>query len=437
MVELRGTMSINQSGNLEIGGVDVTKIARESEDPVYVIDEALLRDNMKNYVNAFKEFYPNASVHYASKALMCMGMCKIVESEGLGLDVVSGGELYTAIKAGFPVKKIIMHGNNKSVKELEMAVENQIGRVVIDNFYEIELLSEITKRLGKSIDVMLRIKPGIHADTHHYITTGHEDSKFGFIIKEDTAKKAVKSVVEKAGLNFKGLHMHIGSQIFSTTGYEKSIEIMADFIKELYEEGINVEEFDIGGGLGVVYTEVDDPMPVRDFIKLLTDKVKTEFQRTGMVLPKLMVEPGRSIVGEAGTTVYTVGSITEVPGIRKYIAINGGMGDNIRPALYGSKYSAVIANKMNIDANEVVTVAGKCCETGDIILKDITLAEPCSGDVLAVLTTGAYNYTMASNYNRLPVPAVMLVKDGKYDYIVKPSSYDDIIRNDVVPERLK
>lgn len=437
MAMLRGTMSINQKGNLEIGGVDVTKIAAENDFPVYVIDEVLLRNNMKAYVEAFKEFYPNASVHYASKALMCMGMCKIAESEGLGLDVVSGGELYTALKAGFPKEKIIMHGNNKSIKELEMAVENQIGRVIIDNFYEIELLSEVTKKLGKSIDVMLRIKPGIHADTHHYVTTGHEDSKFGFIIKEETAKRAVKSVVEKAGLNFKGLHMHIGSQIFDTQGYEKSIEIMADFIKELHNEGITVEEFDLGGGLGVVYTEVDDPMPVRDFVKLLVDKVKTEFSRVGLHTPKLMVEPGRSLIGEAGTTVYTIGSITEVPGIRKYIAINGGMGDNIRPALYGSKYTAYVANKMNIEAEEVVTVAGKCCETGDILLKDIKLAEPKSGDVLAVLTTGAYNYAMASNYNRLPVPGVMLAKDGKTDWIVKPQNYEDILRNDVIPERLK
>lgn len=437
MAKFHGTMKVNQNGNLEIGGVDVVEIARENDYPVYVIDEALLRKNMSDYVGAFKEVYENAGVHYASKALMCMGMCKIAEQEGLGLDVVSGGELYTALKAGFPAKKIIMHGNNKSESELKMAIESQIGRVVIDNFYEIELLDKLTKQLGKSVDVMLRIKPGIHADTHHYITTGHEDSKFGFIIKEETAKRAVKSVVEKELLNFKGLHMHIGSQIFDTQGYEKSIEIMAEFIKELSNEGVTVEEFDIGGGLGVVYTESDDPMPIKDFVKLLVEKLKVEFGSRELFMPKLMVEPGRSLIGEAGTTVYTIGSITEVPGIRKYIAINGGMGDNIRPALYGSKYEAVVANKMNTEAEEVVTVAGKCCETGDILLKDIKLSNPLSGDVLAVFTTGAYNYAMSSNYNRLPVPGVMLVKDGKKDWIVKPQNYEDILRNDVIPDRLK
>lgn len=436
MPVLHGTMKVNQKDHLEIGGVDIVDIALENEHPVYVIDEALLRTNMKAYKQAFDEYYPNSQVHYASKALMAVAMCKIAESEGVGLDVVSGGELYTAIKAGFPMDKIVMHGNNKSEKEIKMGIENGV-MIVIDNFYEIELVDKVSKKLGKKVNITLRIKPGVHADTHHYITTGHEDSKFGFIIKEDTAKKAVKKVLEKENIVFKGLHMHIGSQIFDVKGYERSIEIMADFIKELNAEGIKVEDFDIGGGLGVVYVEGDDPMPIKDFVKTLVDKVKLEFNSRNIELPKLRVEPGRSIVGETGTTVYKIGSITEVPGIRKYIAINGGMGDNIRPALYGSKYEAVVANKMSKEANEVVTVAGKCCETGDILLRDIELAEPKSGDVLAVFTTGAYNYAMASNYNRLPVPGVMLVKDGKWDWIVKPQTYEDIVRNDLIPERLK
>jgi len=436
MPVLHGNMKINEKDHLEIGGVDVVNIAMENDYPVYVIDESLLRDNMKAYKQAFDEYYPNSQVHYASKALMTLAMCKIAESEGIGLDVVSGGELYTAIKAGFPMDKIVMHGNNKSEKEIKMGIENGV-MIVIDNFYEIELVDKVSKELGKKVNVTLRIKPGVHADTHHYITTGHEDSKFGFIIKEDTAKKAIKKVLEKENIVFKGLHMHIGSQIFDVKGYERSIEIMADFIKELNAEGIKVEDFDIGGGLGVVYVEGDDPMPIKDFVKTLVDKVVKEFNSRNIELPKLRVEPGRSIVGEAGTTIYKIGSITEVPGIRKYIAINGGMGDNIRPALYESKYEAVIANKMSKEGNEVVTVAGKCCETGDILLRDIELAEPKSGDILAVFTTGAYNYAMASNYNRLPVPGVMLVKDGKWDWIVKPQTYEDIVRNDLIPERLK
>ncbi|BDU50182.1 diaminopimelate decarboxylase [Haliovirga abyssi] len=436
MAVLHGTMKVKDNGHLLIGGVDVVEVARESEFPVYVLDEELLRKNMREYRKTFEKYYPNSMVHYASKALMTLAMCKIVESEGLGIDVVSGGELYTAIKAGFPMDKVVMHGNNKSVNEIKMGIENGV-KIVIDNFYEIELVDKITKELNKSVDVLLRIKPGIHADTHHYVSTGHEDSKFGFIIKEDTAKKAIKQVVEKELINFKGIHMHIGSQIFNVTGYEKSIEIMADFIKELKEENIIVKEFDLGGGLGVIYTQEDDPMSITDFVKLLIEYVKREFEKRELELPKLMVEPGRSIVGEAGTTVYQVGSITEVPGIRKYIAINGGMGDNIRPALYGSKYDAVIANRMNGKEEELVTVAGKCCETGDIILKDIKLNEPKSGDVLAVFTTGAYNYTMASNYNRLPIPGVMLVNNGQKEWIVKPQSYEDILRNDIIPERLK
>ncbi len=431
MAVLHGNMRVNERGNLEIGKVDVTEIARQNDFPVYVFDEELIRGNMRAYKKAFEEYYPDAQPYYASKAFMCKAMCKLAESEGFGLDVVSGGELYTAIKSGFPMEKIMMHGNNKSREELMLAVQNGVGRVVIDNFYEIELLDSVTKELNKSVDVMLRIKPGIHADTHHYVTTGHEDSKFGFIIKEDTAKKAVKKVLAKEKINYKGLHMHIGSQIFDTSGYEKSIEIMADFIKELLNEGIKTPEFDLGGGLGVRYIEEHDPMPIKDFIKVLVDKVKKEFSERNLKLPKLMVEPGRSIVAEAGTTVYKIGSITEVPGIRTYIAINGGMGDNIRPALYGSKYEAVVANKMNIEPDKVVTVAGKCCETGDVILRDIKLSNPQSGDVLAVFVTGAYNYTMASNYNRLPVPGAMFVKDGKAEWVVKSSSYEDIMRNDI------
>lgn len=433
---MHGTMKVNTKGHLEIGGVDVVDFARGNEYPVYAIDEALLRKNMKEYKEAFASFYPNSEVHYASKALMCIAMCKIAQSEGLGLDVVSGGELYTALKAGFPTEKILMHGNNKSASEIKMAIESGVT-IVIDNFYEIELLDKITKELGKEVNAMLRIKPGVHADTHHYITTGHEDSKFGFIIKEDVAKNAVKQVVDAQLINFKGIHMHIGSQIFDTKGYEKSIEIMAEFFAELNREGIEVDEFDLGGGLGVIYTESDDPMSIRDFVKLLVEKVKVDFNAKSVKLPKLMVEPGRSIVGETGTTLYNIGSITEVPGIRTYIAINGGMGDNIRPALYGSKYDAVVANKMNDTVEDIVTVAGKCCETGDIILKDIELANPKSGDVLAVFTTGAYNYSMASNYNRLPVPGVALFNNGEVEWIIKPQTYDDILRNDLVPERLK
>lgn len=437
MAIMHGTMKINGKNHLEIGGVDVVEIAQSNNYPVYVFDETLIRQNMKDYVEAFKEFYPDSQPYYASKAFMCMAMCKLANQEGFGLDVVSGGELYTAIKAGFPMDKIMMHGNNKSYEELKLAVENKVGRIVIDNFWEIELLDKVTKELNMTADVLLRIKPGIHADTHHYVTTGHEDSKFGFIIKEDTAKKAVKQVVAKEKINYKGLHMHIGSQIFDTDGYVESIRIMSELIKELKDEGIDTPEFDLGGGLGVRYIPEHDPMPIRDFIKVLVDAVKKEFNEKGLSLPKLMVEPGRSIVGEAGTTVYKIGSITEVPGIRKYIAINGGMGDNIRPALYGSMYEAVVANKMDKELSEVVTVAGKCCETGDILIKDVKLADPQSGDTLAVFVTGAYNYAMASNYNRLAVPGAVFAKDGKYEWVVKPSNYEDIIRNDVVPSYLK
>ena len=436
MPNLHGTMRINDKNHLEIGGVDVVEVGRENEYPVYVIDEDFLREKIREYREAFKKYYPNSMVHYASKAFMNSAMCKIVNSEDIGLDVVSGGELFTAINANFPTEKIVMHGNNKSKREILMAIENSVT-IVIDNFYEIDLIDSITKELNKKVNVLLRIKPGIAAETHHYVNTGHEDSKFGFIIKEGIAEKAVKKVVASENMIFRGLHMHIGSQIFKTNGYEKSIEIMTDLMKRLKDENIEVNEFDLGGGLGAIYIKEDKPMAIDNFIKLLIDKVILEFNKKGLSLPMLRVEPGRSIIAEAGTTIYRVGSITEVPGIRKYIAINGGMGDNIRPALYDSKYSAVIANKMDIEPNELVTVAGNCCETGDILIKDIMLQNPESEDILAVFTTGAYNYSMANHYNRLPIPGVLLVKDGKKDWIVKPENYEDIIKNDIIPDRLK
>lgn len=437
-MELRGTMQVNHRGHLTIGGCDVVELAARFGTPLYVMDEALMRQMARRYRDSFQSLYPNSQVIYAGKALLTMAICKIMAAEGLSLDVVSGGELYTAIAAEFPMDRVFFHGNNKSVDELILALQHKVGRIVVDNFHELELLQDLAQQRGQDVDVLLRITPGVEAHTHSYIQTGQLDSKFGFPLAHGQALKAVRRALSSSRLNLRGLHCHIGSQIFDITSFGLAVRLMMQFLKTVKEEtGQTIEELDLGGGLGIRYTSEDTPVGPEVLAELVTRTVKDTARELELELPRIMVEPGRSIVGEAGTTLYTIGSIKDIPGIRRYVAVDGGMGDNPRVALYQAKYEAVVANRMLEEKETVVSVAGKCCESGDMLIHDISLPQMQPGDILAVFSTGAYNYSMSSNYNRLPRPAMVLVADGQADLIVRRESYQDLIRNDEVPDRLR
>ncbi|HCF50331.1 MAG TPA: diaminopimelate decarboxylase [Syntrophomonas sp.] len=436
-MHLTGTMRINGFGNLEIGGVDATKLVEQYQTPLWVIDETGFRENCRAFRNAFR-VSGDTLVLYASKALCNTALCKIVNEEGLGLDVVSGGELFTAMNAGFPMEKVYFHGNNKSPGELEMAVALGVGRVVVDNFQELKTLNQICQGLQVKQDILLRITPGVEAHTHEFIKTGQIDSKFGFTLPGGQAMEAVQAALGCGALKLVGLHCHIGSQIFEMESFEHAAELMMHFMADVKElTGHEFQELDIGGGFGIYYFPGDEPRKPDDWAQAVTKAVQSKADQYGLKKPRIIVEPGRAIVGPAGITLYTVGSSKEVPGIRKYIAVDGGMTDNPRPALYGSKYLAMVANKAVQEATEQVSIAGKCCESGDMLIWDARLAPVESGDIVAVFATGAYNYAMSSNYNRIPRPAMILVKDGKSHLILKRETYQDIVRNDLVPDYLK
>lgn len=434
---LQGSMHINSKGHLEIGGCDTVKLSKQYGTPLYVIDEEQLRKNCRSFYNSFKADYPENNVIYASKAFMTTAICKIIEEEGLGLDVVSGGELYTALKADFPVKNIFFHGNNKSAEELTMALEYGIGRIIVDNWFELNILNELSGKMKKKPNIYLRISPGVEAHTHEYIKTGQIDSKFGFPLFNGDALDAIKYALNLENINLIGLHCHIGSQIFSYKSYNAEIEIMMNFLKTVKDvTSWEVEELDLGGGFGIAYVDEDDPQPIETIAKEIIKSVKEFSNALNLRLPGIIVEPGRSIIGNAGTTLYKVGAIKNIPNIRKYVSVDGGMTDNIRTALYGAKYSAIVANKAKKINFEKVSIAGKCCESGDMLIWDIELPQLESGDIIAITCTGAYNYSMASNYNRITRPAVVLVQNGNADMIVARETYDDLIKNDIIPDRL-
>jgi len=437
-MKLHGTMKVNGAGHLEIGGCDTIQLAKDFGTPLYVMDESALRTKCQEYIQAFRNYYPNSEVIYASKVFSTMAMCRLVEEEGLGLDVVSGGELHTALASNFPAGKIYFHGNNKTPEELEMGLEARIGRFVVDNFYELELLNELARQRKTKAKILLRVSPGIDAHTHHYIKTGMIDSKFGMAITNGQALMAVEKALSMKNLELKGIHCHIGSQIFDINSFLEAANTMMAFAKDLKTRtGFVTEELNLGGGLGIYYTEGDAPQPVALLAATIAKAVKEAAGLHGMPLPKIIVEPGRSIVGEAGITLYTIGSVKEIPGIRKYVAVDGGMTDNPRPALYQAKYEAALANKMNIPAEETVSIAGKCCESGDMLIWDIDMPRVTAGDIMVFSSTGAYNYSMASNYNRILKPAVVFAGNGSADLVVKRETYSDLIRNDVVPERMQ
>lgn len=431
MTLLQGTAQTNRRGQLEIGGVSVPELATRYGTPLYVMDETLIRQNCRAWRQAVNSY---GTVAYAAKAFCTLAMCRLVDQEGLSLDVVSGGELSTALAAAFPAENIYFNGNNKSTAELELAVHSKVGRIIVDNFHELELLEQTAARLRRSVDVLLRICPGIEAHTHQYVQTGQLDSKFGFTLENGQAMAAVQATLAKSHLRLRGLQCHIGSQIFALDGYAAAGKAMVAFMAAINSQtGVLLGELDMGGGLGISYLPQDAPAKVKDLVEITVQSVQIACAASDFPVPKLVFEPGRSIVGPAGWAIYRVGTRKEIPGVRTYVAVDGGMADNPRPALYGSRYDAVVANKVDAPPEEVVTIAGKCCESGDILIKDIALPRLEPGDILAMPSTGAYQYSMASNYNRLCRPAVVFVRDGKAYVVVERESTADLLRNDVIP----
>lgn len=427
------SLGSNEKGNLTVGGVDATELVKEYGTPLYIMDERTIRGHCRTFQKSIEDNYGgNGLTVYASKAFNCKEMCRIIKDEGLGIDVVSGGELYTALSVDFPPERIVFHGNNKTEEEIKTALEAGVGRIVVDNLFELRTIEQMAQRLNKNAGVMIRIKPGIDAHTHNFIRTGQIDSKFGFALETGEAFGAVKEVLEQKNVTLKGIHCHIGSQIFEIEPFKAAAEVMLGFMAKVKEElSYEIKELNLGGGFGIRYLIDDDAKLYKTFMEQVSVTVKETCKRLKLNIPFIMIEPGRAIVGPAGTTLYTVGTVKTIPGIRNYVSVDGGMTDNPRYILYQSEYSIAVANKIDKPADYVATIAGRCCESGDLIQEDAKIQTPEAGDILAVFCTGAYNYSMASNYNRVPRPAVVMIKDGKPRLIIKRESYEDMVKNDI------
>ena len=417
-----------EDDHLVVGGCDTVELARRFGTPLYVYDETTIRTRCAEYRDGLAAAYPNSLVIYASKAFTSPMLLQILKEEGLGLDVVSGGELYVAQRVGFPMDTVYFHGNNKGPDELRMGLDLHIGRFVIDSFHELELLGRLAAERGVRAPSLLRISPGIDAHTHDYRKTGILDSKFGFPISTGQAEEAVRRALDTPSLELLGVHAHVGSQIFELAPYQETIGVVLDFAAEMRERhGLELREMSPGGGWGIAYTPEDDPRPTREVATTIGETLHAELARRGLGEPRVFVEPGRSIVGQAGLALYTVGGIKRIPGVRVYASVDGGMADNIRPAIYGARYEALVANRAEAPTEELVTIAGKYCESGDLLIKDIALPTLHSGDLLALPASGAYNLAMASNYNMALKPAVVLVKDGQARLMRRRQTYDDLL----------
>lgn len=425
-----------KNGILYFGGCDTTELAKQYGTPLYVYSESDIIGRFADLKQNFLDRWENTRVAYACKAFCTPAMLKLVEREGMCIDVVSGGELYAAIRSGFPAERIEFNGNNKLRSELELAVEYGIGRIIIDGLQELALLEDVCQEKGKKMKVLYRVTPGVKADTHDYIITGKKDSKFGIPLDDEIIYPCIKAAIDSEWVDFLGLHFHVGSQLFEVRPYLEAVDTSLRLLKEIWERyGYAMTELNVGGGFGATYTD-EERRDYGYFLNPIMERIDSFCRELGVARPAVVTEPGRSIVAEAGMTLYTVGSIKDIPGVRKYVSIDGGMTDNIRPALYQATYNGIVANKADIPATDTVTVCGKCCESGDILLRDITVPAVESGDTFAVFSTGAYGYSMASNYNLNPVPAVVLVKEGKSDLIVKRQSYEDLLCNALIPEHL-
>ncbi len=426
-------LSINEKNHLTVGGCDAVELAKKYGTPLYVLDETAMRRAAALYRDSIDKFYGGRGlVFYASKALCCLEVLRIVNSEGLGADVVSGGELYTALKAGMPAERLCMHGNNKTYDELVYAIESGVGRIVVDNAPELEAISAICAERGLCQKVLFRIKPGIDAHTHNFIMTGQIDSKFGFALETGEARDIVLKALSLPGVEVGGVHCHIGSQIHELEPFRRAAEVLVGFIADIKDEtGYEMKELNLGGGYGVMYTEADDPIEFDKYIEAVSLVLKDTCEKRGVSLPFVMMEPGRSIVAAAGVTLYTVGAIKDIPNVRRYVSVDGGMCDNPRYILYQSEYTALVANRAGDKPVQKVTVAGRCCESGDLVGENMPLQSVAAGDTLAVLTTGAYNYSMASNYNRVPRSAMVMTRNGESRLIVRRETYEDLVRNDI------
>lgn len=426
------TAKVNKANHLEIGGCDTTELAKEFGTPLFVYDEETIRAQCRRYLAAFSGGPAPVEIVYAAKAFLCLALARLIADEGLSIDVSSGGELYVALKAGFPAERIYLHGNNKTPAELEMALKNKIGRIVVDSFNELAALERLAATAHRRPRIFLRLTPGIKPQTHRYIQTGQIDSKFGFGIEDGSAKQAIDQALAAKHLELVGFHAHIGSQIFVLDSYAKSIEILMNFIADIHKTTrFMPAKLNIGGGLGIKYVAADEPASIADYAKVVFDAATAAGKETGLALPELAIEPGRSIVGAAGVTLYRIGTIKEVPGVRTYVSVDGGMSDNLRPMLYGAVYEALLANKAGDAPAATVTIAGKHCESGDVLIKDVKLPKLKIGDILCTPATGAYGYVMANNFNLQPRPAVVMVKAGRAGIIIKRESYEDLIRNQI------
>ena len=428
------TASVGSDGKLWIGGCSIESLVKKYDSPLYILDEVTLRASCRAYKNALKKYYPGDSLAiYASKANSSIFMSNLVSSEGLGLDAVSEGELLTALKGGVPNQKIVFHGNNKSDKEIEFAVKNKI-KVIVDNDHDLRRLEQISNALNYKLEIMIRFTPGIECHTHDYIRTGSFDSKFGFGI--EYLDNLFASISNTKNLNLIGIHAHIGSQIFELDPHKDLGEIMVKVMLQARKFGHKIRELNVGGGLGIKYTEHDDPPSIDEWVKTISNSVLEACEKNNVDLPLLMCEPGRSIVSTAGLTIYKIGAFKEIPGIRTYLSVDGGMSDNPRPITYQSNYSAcLVSNPLNANSKNKFTIAGKHCESGDVLFKDIELADCKTGDLICVFGTGAYNNSMSSNYNRIPRPAALLVCDGDAEIIQKRESPSDLLKYDVLPDR--
>jgi len=432
-------VKINEENHLEMLGWDLVEVAQKYGTPLYVYHEEHMRQRCRQYLSSIEDNSPGGGrIIYAGKAFLTLAMCRLVHQEGLYLDVVSGGELHTALQAKFPAEKIYFHGNNKTKEEINMALERGVGVLVVDSLMELDFLEEATRAKDRSLEILIRIKPGVTGDTHQYIQTGQVDSKFGLGISDGQAMKAVKKVLNHPNLQLRGFHCHIGSQLFQVRSHQLAAEVMVDFMAEVNREtGASLTELNLGGGLGIKHTSEDETVPVEEFVSAVADRVCQKCREHHLNVPLLSLEPGRSIAGESGITLYRVGTVKDIPDTRTYVSVDGGMMDNLRPALYDAVYQASLANRAGEKEDSLVTVAGKACESGDILIRDARLPRAQQGDVMAVFSTGAYHFSMFSQYNRVPRPAVLFVSRGGIEEVVRRESFEDMIRLETIPGYLR